>query len=78
MEIDRDSRVEEYPACSACVASFRIVSFKAFGRCLPERVQERRSIKLAAGDGFDSVQYLLGGMDAYVSTPLNECFAEFA
>jgi hydroxyacylglutathione hydrolase len=28
--------------------------------------------------GFDSVQYLLGGMDAYDSTPLNECFAEFA
>ena len=26
--------------------------------------------------GFDSVQYLLGGMDAYVSTPLNEYFAE--
>lgn len=28
--------------------------------------------------GFDSVQYLLGGMDAYDSTPLNECFAELA
>ena len=27
--------------------------------------------------GFDSVQYLLGGMDAYGSTPLNECFADF-
>ena len=28
--------------------------------------------------GFDSVQYLLGGMDAYGSAPLNECVAEFA
>jgi hydroxyacylglutathione hydrolase len=28
--------------------------------------------------GFDSVQYLLGGMDAYGSTPLNENFAELA
>jgi rhodanese-related sulfurtransferase len=27
--------------------------------------------------GFDSVQYLLGGMDAYGSAPLNECVAEF-
>ncbi len=28
--------------------------------------------------GFESVQYLLGGMDAYGSAPLNEYFAEFA
>jgi len=28
--------------------------------------------------GFDSVQYLVGGMDAYASTALNEYFAEFA
>jgi len=28
--------------------------------------------------GFDSVQYLLGGMDAYGSAPLNEYVAEFA
>jgi rhodanese-related sulfurtransferase len=28
--------------------------------------------------GFDNVQYLLGGMDAYRSAPLNECVVEFA
>jgi hydroxyacylglutathione hydrolase len=28
--------------------------------------------------GFDSVQYLLGGMDAYGSAPLNECVVEVA
>jgi hydroxyacylglutathione hydrolase len=28
--------------------------------------------------GFDSVQYLLGGMDTYGSAPLNECIPEFA
>ena len=28
--------------------------------------------------GFDNVQYLLGGMDAYASAPLNECVVEFA
>jgi hypothetical protein len=48
MEIERNSRVEEYPACAAYVASFRVVFCKAFGRCLPERLPERGSIKLAA------------------------------